>query len=174
MLIWRLKKMPVGLVLMLLCGFTLVGYAHAESTVGDGSVEQGRVFRVFDGDRLLVRSRYSSQRVQLAGIDAPEMDQPGGLRSQKILEKMVLAKRVDMEAVGSNAMGEPLVRVRWHTYDINLEMLRVGAAWAGPDASPEMRAAERVARDQGLGIWGADEAPAVAPWEWRADQAQDH
>jgi endonuclease YncB( thermonuclease family) len=102
------------------------------------------------------------------------MDQPGGLRSQKILEKMVLAKRVDMEAVGSNAMGEPLVRVRWHTYDINLEMLRVGAAWAGPDASPEMRAAERVARDEGVGIWAADEAQAVAPWEWRADQALDH
>lgn len=160
----------VGLMCVALC-WPVSG--HGAEAPHDGATEQAKVFRVFDGDRLLVRSRYHSQRVQLAGIDAPELDQPGGLRSQQILERMVLGKRVLLEAVGNNMVGEPLVRVTWHKYDINLEMLRAGAAWAGPDALPEQRAAEQAARAEGKGIWAPDQAAAIAPWRWRIEQGEE-
>lgn len=126
-----------------------------------------RVFRVFDGDRLLVRTRYHSHRIQLAGIDAPELDQPGGLRSQQILEKMVLGKRVVMTVAGENTVGEPLVKLQLHEYDIAIEMLRAGAAWVAPEGGPELRAAEDQARAAAKGIWG-EQVPPVPPWEWRA------
>lgn len=127
-----------------------------------------RVFRVLDGDTLLVRTRAHSQRVQLAGIDAPELDQPGGQFSLKVLEKMVRGQRVQITVLGENAAGDPLVTVRYRQYDIPLEMVRAGAAWAGPDGGPALRAAQAQAQADGLGIWSREGAAPVAPWEWRS------
>lgn len=153
----RLLTMLLGLLLL------LPPSAHA------GDELRVKVFRVFDGDGLLVRTRSHSERVRLAGIDAPELQQPGGAFSQKVLENMVGGRRVVIEVVGENAAGESLVRMQLAKYDIALEMVKAGAAWAGPDASPELRAAETGARAEGKGIWGAPTAP-IPPWQWRMEQ----
>jgi endonuclease YncB( thermonuclease family) len=131
--------------------------------------QQMRVFRVLDGDSLLLRDRTQSVRVQLAGIDAPELHQPGGQFSLKTLEKMVLGQRVKVTEVGLNTVGEPLVDVRMLKYDIALEMVRAGAAWASPDAGPELRAAEHQARLAGKGIWTLGAPTPMPPWQWRSE-----
>jgi len=128
-----------------------------------------RVFRVLDGDSLLLRDRTQSMRVQLAGIDAPELNQPGGQFSLKTLEKMVLGQRVTMTVVGENTVGDPLVDVRMLKYDIALEMVRAGAAWASPDGGPELRTAEHDARLAGKGIWTLGAPTPMPPWQWRTE-----
>ena len=132
-------------------------------------VQQVRVFRVLDGDRLLLRTRGHSERVQLAGIDAPELSQPNGPFSLKTLEKRVLGQRVKMTEVGENTVGEPLVDVRMLKYDIALEMVRAGAAWVSPDGGPELRAAEAEARAAGRGIWTLGAPTPIPPWQWRTE-----
>lgn len=128
---------------------------------------KARVFKVFDGDYLMLRSRYHSHRVQLAGIDAPELAQPWGRRSQQVLEKMVRGQLVGLRTVGTNDRGEPLVQMRLRNFDINIEMVAAGAAWALPGAAPELQAAEGAARRAGKGLWAPGEQPPVPPWQWR-------
>lgn len=143
------------------------------ATAADDGPYRVRVFKVFDGDRLLVRTRYHSQRVQLAGIDAPELDQPGGEGSRALLEKMVARKRVLIRVVGQNTVGESLVHMQWRDHDIAMEMVRSGAAWADPVGGAALRDAESEARERKLGIWADDLPPAVRPSQWRAEHRQD-
>lgn len=161
------------LLRMILVGVGLCWSLQAAAETASPAVsdmpEQVRVFRVLDGDRLLVRTRAHSLRVQLAGIDAPELDQPGGVGSQKLLEKMVTRKRVVIEAVGENTVGEPLVKMHWATHDINADMVRAGAAWVSPDGDADLRALQAEAQAKGLGIWAKDMPPAIPPWEWRTE-----
>lgn len=134
--------------------------------------QQMRVFKVFDGDSLLLRTRAHSLRVQLAGIDAPELSQPGGQFSLKVLEKMVLGQRVRLIEVGTNEAGEPLVTMHRLKYDIALELVRAGAAWVTPDGSASLRAAEAEARMRGQGIWAEDAPAPIPPWQWRSGQSE--
>jgi endonuclease YncB( thermonuclease family) len=156
--------MPLHLLLILavclLCPMTVL----AEPATSDMRL---RVFKVFDGDRLMLRGRGKSYRVQLAGIDAPELDQPWGQRSRQVLEKMVAGQRVTVEFLGEDAQR---VRVRFLDYDIGTEMLAAGAAWALPDAPDQLKAIEEQARAEGKGLWAPGELPPVAPWDWRAQQ----
>lgn len=134
---------------------------------------QMRVFKVLDGDRVLARTRYHSHNLQLNGIDAPELDQPGGQFSKTVLSKMIAGQQVVIEAQGEAVDGETLVQMRLRDYDINLEMVRAGAAWAGPDAGATLRDAEAEARAARKGIWGMPGEP-VAPWVWRTDREARH
>jgi micrococcal nuclease len=165
----RLRNLLFGFGLC----WCLPAWAGPTLTTVDNPPEQVRVFRVFDGDRLLVRTRTHSQRVQLAGVDAPELGQPGGEGSKKILEKMVARKRVVIKVVGENTVGDPLVEMQWDKFNINQEMVRAGAAWASPAGGPALRAAEAEARSKGYGIWAKDQPPAIPPWEWRTDHERE-
>lgn len=150
----------------LIAGFCLAIWQPAVSA----DDQQARVFKVLDGDRILVRTRARSQRLQIAGIDAPERLQPGGDFSVKVLEKMVLGKRVAIQIHGENAMGDPLVTLRYRKYDIGLEMVKAGAAWASPTGGEALREAQAQARAASKGIWSAQGSEPVAPWVWRSEQ----
>ena len=130
---------------------------------------QPRVFRVFDGDRFLVRERGRTMRIRIAGVDAPELDQPHGPESKAILEQMVSGKRVVLELTGQTDGDYRVARVRWGDFDIGAELVRVGAAWAAPpDGSPDpaMADLETAARDARRGLWSLPDP--VPPRDWRS------
>jgi endonuclease YncB( thermonuclease family) len=68
--------------------------------------------------------------------------------------------------------GRTLARLVVEGRDINLAMVADGLAWHFTRYSndPALAAAEAEARAARIGLW-ADEAP-VAPWEWRASEAE--
>jgi len=129
----------------------------------------GRVLRVIDGDSLVMDVRGSLYQVELAGIDAPELNQPWGLTAAQQLQTTLTGMFVvvDGSTRGTTIEGSVVFKGR----DVALDMLYDGLAWstipddqqhpAGhpyPDAQREARAAHR-------GLW-SDPEP-VAPWDWR-------
>jgi endonuclease YncB( thermonuclease family) len=155
-----------GVAVSLLLGVAAV---TASPPVASAEAFQPRVFRVFDGDRFLVRERGRTMRIQVAGVDAPELDQPHGPESKAILEQMVSGKRVALELTGQTDGDYQVARVRWGDFDIGAELVRVGAAWAAPPDGPAdaaMADLETAARDARRGLWSLP-AP-VPPREWRA------
>lgn len=55
----------------------------------------GKVIKITDGDTITVLDRSNQQhKIRLAGIDAPERNQPYGKASKKYLSKLVAKKWV--------------------------------------------------------------------------------
>ena len=146
------------LSLLLLCGSPVAFPDEAGEVV--------RVFKVFDGSRFLARTRYHSLRLSLDGVRAPAVADVEGQMSKKILEQMVLSKRVEYTPLGEPIDGVQPARVRWLDKDINLEMIRAGYAWVWPRDSgrhPDLLAAEQQARDEKRGLWA--EITPLPPWQ---------
>lgn len=134
----------------------------------------GRVSYVVDGDSLVLDVRGSRYAVELAGIDAPELNQPWGaaaagrLRQQLAGVFVVVEGRMDGP---DRISGTIVLRGR----DIGLRMIDDGLAWSlyrddrdalQPTETPHPYwLAEQHARDARRGLWQNDEP--VAPWEWR-------
>lgn len=142
-----------------------------------GPVDTGwRVSRVVDGDTIRVRRNGDELKVRLIGIDSPESVKPnspiecyGVQASQFATERLDGAEVVlerDPSQQPKDRYGRTLAYV-WLVDDagrarslFNLEAVGVGAAReATYDGAYQwqqaFRAAERSARQQGLGLWGA-------------------
>lgn len=130
-----------------------------------------KVFRVYDGDTLLVRTRDRTQRVHLYGIDAPENRQTYGRNARRVLEKMAGGKRVEITPLqAADDQGEWIGRVTLGERDLSVEMLLAGMAWALPEGehSAAFSAHELAAREARRGLWAG--LSGTPPWEWRAQQ----
>ena len=151
----------------------------------------GKVVKVADGDTLtIVDSKGFKYRIRLAGIDAPEQDQPYGKKSTKnlrwlIFNKEVTAKYSKHDRYG-RIVGKVLVGPKGNTrclpiecvriLDVGLEQIKAGMAWHykryQSEQSKEDRktysSAERVAKKKQVGLWG-DKNP-IQPWKWRRDK----
>ena len=105
-------------------------------------------------------------RVRLAGIDAPESDQPWGGRAGAALRSLALGRTVALHVDGTDRYGRTIAVLVIGGVDLNQEMVRTGNAWVYRRYAPagwlpietEARAARR-------GLWAQD-AP-VPPWQWR-------
>jgi endonuclease YncB( thermonuclease family) len=146
-----------------------------------------RVTRVVDGDTIAaIDSNNFEHKIRLAGIDAPENNQPFSNRSKQNLAALVDKKPVRMTWSKTDGYGRlvAVVSVDVNTkcngtqceakyVDVNLEQVHAGLAWHykeyESEQSPADRrayaAAEKSARDANTGLW-SDPDP-VAPWDWR-------
>ena len=150
---------------------------------------QGKVIKIADGDTVaIVDESGKKHRVRLAGIDAPEKDQPYGDVSTQGLVELVSGKTVTIKYekrdLYKRIVGKILVDPPGEVFcmaldclkkiDAGLEQIKSGLAWHYKyyqmEQSEEDRRlyseAEREARTKLLGLW-KDEEP-MAPWEWRA------
>jgi endonuclease YncB( thermonuclease family) len=135
-----------------------------------GSQLPGRVLRVIDGDSLVLEVRGAQYRVELADIDAPELNQPWGTNAAERLNAAVVGLFVVVEGrpLDRGIRGRVVVRGR----DVALDLLYDGLAWSTLPVDPQQYVAhpyseaERQAREAGRGLW-SDERP-VPPWEWRS------
>ena len=150
----------------------------------------GMVVKVADGDTVtIVDDKGFSHRVRLAGIDAPEKNQPYGEESTKNLGWLVYNKRVNIEYFKYDRYGRIVGKVRINPkddkfcllidcirkLDVGLEQVKVGMAWHYKRYENEQTiesrsffsSAERKARKSQIGLW-KDETP-IPPWKWRRD-----
>lgn len=154
---------------------------------------QGVVIVVIDGDTVLFKpdhyapSSRAFLKVRLAGIDAPEAEQPHGDAATRALKDMALKQRATLEIVATDHYGRTLGRLSVGTRAVNAELVRRGHAWAygsprpsahrGSDpartssraAGDALPALQNEAQHARRGLW-RDAAP-VAPWIWRRAQA---
>jgi endonuclease YncB( thermonuclease family) len=152
-------------VFALLLLFAAAGVACADTLQGD-------VIVVIDGDTVLFKpdhfhpSSRAFLKVRLAGIDAPEADQPHGDEATRALRQMALKRRATLEVVATDVYRRKLGRLVVGGLEINTELVRGGHAWiALRDADAPLRSLQEDARRVRRGLWlDADPMP---PWVWR-------
>ena len=161
---------PIGLAV--LCIIALWGLAR-KIRRRFPIVFKARVLYVCDGDTVHVRRNFSRVKVRIAGIDAPETEQPYGEESRELLEKLVGGKRVEVRLLDVDIYGRYVSQMRCEGRDIGLAMLQAGLAWPYFRFMRRMRKEDRLkyraavdkARGAGAGLWR--ERKPTAPWEWR-------
>ena len=128
----------------------------------------GKVVNVSDGDTLTVLVDRTPVRVRLDAIDAPEIRQPYGRRSQQSLAELCAAKTARVMENGIDRYGRTIARITCDGVDANSEQVRRGMAWVFERYAPRTSALyglQGEARATRRGLW-SDPGP-VAPWEWR-------
>lgn len=156
--------MPRFVAFLLLLG-CLAGSAMAATRI------EGRVVRVKDGDSLMLE-RLDVKRtseIRLAGIDAPELDQPWGVQARSALRRLVLGQAVVVEVTDRDRYGRLVGRMwRGRTY-VNAAMTDQGHAWAFDRYLPdrEIRAGQTAARAAGRGLWQLPPEQRLPPATWR-------
>ena len=132
----------------------------------------GVVIVVIDGDTVLFRPdhyRPASRafvKVRLAGIDAPEADQPHGEAATRALKDIALKRRATLDIVATDVYGRKLGHLAVDALAVNAELVRRGHAWASSrDADDVLRGLQDEAREARLGLW-QDSEP-TPPWVWR-------
>jgi endonuclease YncB( thermonuclease family) len=150
----------------------------------------GTVAMVTDGDTVtLVDDNGFSHRVRLAGIDAPEKNQPYGKESTKNLRWLVYNQRVNIEYSKYDRYGRIVGKMEVNPkgdkfclqidcirkLDVGLEQIKLGMAWHYKRYEKEQSIvdrslfsnAERVVKKSKIGLW-KDKNP-IPPWKWRRD-----
>lgn len=148
-------------------------------------VAGGRVVSIDDGDSFVFTpDRKSAQlpsrfRVRLHAVDTPELVQRSGYAARQALSRLIAQGPVRVDCYKRDPSGRAVCRVRVRDSaggaesDIELELLRQGAAWHYRAFESEQTAAERVlyaaaeseARAARRGLW-RDESP-LPPWTCR-------
>lgn len=152
-------------LVLLLAAYVAPAWAH--TLLGEAvGVADGDTITVLDAERV-------QHRVRLAGIDAPEKNQPFGTRARQALATAVFRKQVTVEWHKRDRYERLVGKVLVNGRDVGLDMLEAGLAWHYKtyerEQSTQDRAAyagaETHARQARLGLW-VDASP-VAPWEFR-------
>jgi endonuclease YncB( thermonuclease family) len=129
-----------------------------------------RVIGVHDGDTITVLTPEKRHiKIRLAEIDAPELSQPYGKKAKQLLSLMVFSKDVSITPLTIDKYGRTVARVYHGETDINLAMVRTGAAWAYRKylTDNSFLDAEAEARKAGAGLWALQPDQIMPPWEWR-------
>jgi endonuclease YncB( thermonuclease family) len=127
----------------------------------------GHVVTVIDGDSVELRTDSGMIRVELAGLDAPELSQPYGEMAAYYLSDLIKGRPVQVEVTEYNDHGNAIGELFLDSLPINQLMLSDGYAWAlrGRNKDARWIGLETLARNSGLGLW-RDENP-TSPWEYR-------
>ena len=131
----------------------------------------GKVVQASDGDTILVMREGRAEKVRLAGIDCPELNQPYGQAAKRFVLQVAAQQTVTVQAVTTDRYGRTVGEVVLPDgRSLNQEVVRAGYAWwyrkYSDDATLEALEAEaRLAR---RGLWA--EVDPVPPWEWRRMQ----
>jgi micrococcal nuclease len=137
----------------------------------EGVTETAEVVRVVDGDTLVIDRGNGEERLRYIGIDAPESVRPEtpvefmGVEAAAANAALVGGRELVLERdVSDTDRFGRLLRYAWLQDGdawrlVNLELVAQGYAQAvsfPPDVRRQdlLRAAERGARDAGLGLWG--------------------
>ena len=159
--------MKRGWALFLLClAWAAASPAHAETM-------HGVVIVVVDGDTVLFKPDHAHTsgraflKVRLAGIDAPETDQPYGDAATHELAARVLNRRVAVTSVATDVYGRTIAHIHVAGHEVGTELVQSGFAWAATRSrrAAELTKAQRQARLDQRGLWQG--AAPVPPWEWR-------
>lgn len=133
----------------------------------------GQVVRIVDGDTVVLDVQGTRHRVRLAGIDAPERNQPWGDAATRELRRQVAGQEVIVEWSKRDRWKRLIGVIRLDGEDVNLHLVDRGLAWhykryadeQDPGARSAYAAAQEAAERARRGLW-SDPEP-VPPWDWR-------
>jgi micrococcal nuclease len=167
-------------VVVLALGFALTGTAGLTQDKPSATAPAlvALVERVVDSDTVVANLEGQSVKVRLIGVDAPESVDPRkpverfARESAAFLRRLVEGKRVRLVGEPAGARIDRYGRTLAYLYlepgglFVNRELVARGYAFAYVQYPfqfmDDFRAAERSAREQGLGLWRPDR-PAAAP-----------
>lgn len=128
-----------------------------------------RLDYVLDGDTIIASSPAltGSEHFRLVEIDAPESEQPYGREAKLALDEKLDCAPLHVVEQGRDIYGRILATVYCGQRNINLEMVKSGAAWAYRKymRDEDYLKAELYAREKHLGLWANGDE--IAPWNWR-------
>lgn len=140
----------------------LSGVAYADPAT------EGLVVGVHDGDTLTVLVGKQQVKVRLAEIDAPELRQAFGKRSQQSLAAICFQETAHVELLARDRYGRSVGKVECAGKDAGAHQVSTGMAWIydrySKPTSP-LYALQDAAKSARRGLW-ADNEP-VPPREWR-------
>ena len=153
----------------------IIGIAAMESgqipalTPSTATRTEVQILSVVDGDTIKVRTDSGQLKIRMAGIDAPERDQPFGTQSQAMLTDYLASGNIQLAEHGTDNYGRTLATVYVGDRNINLLMVQSGGAWMYRkyNDSPDFVSAEAVAKQTKAGLWATTFHVPVAPWIWR-------
>ncbi|WPD24335.1 MAG: thermonuclease family protein [Candidatus Electrothrix scaldis] len=132
---------------------------------------KGEVVNVADGDTINVRRGKETVRIRLYGVDCPESRQKYGSEATEFARKLILGKKVRVEAVDTDQYGRTVGLVYVGHKLLNRELIRAGCAWVYSSCCKkqplcrELTKLEERARKKKVGLW-RDKRP-TPPREWR-------
>lgn len=135
--------------------------------------DKATVWKVIDGNTVdvVITKGKKQVRVSLAGIDAPELNQPFGQDSKRKLDGWIRDDEIIVlhknKFVQKNLIGVILREDE----DINYKLCKHGYAWAIPKYADttDYIDGQKHAAEQKLGLWDYEKAKdkPIAPWVWR-------
>ena len=87
------------------------------------------LLKIVDGDTVVVEAEGDRHRVRLAGIDAPERDQPRGDTSTRELRRQVAGEHVTVVWRKKDRWKRLIGVVKLDGVDQNLHLVERGLAW---------------------------------------------
>jgi endonuclease YncB( thermonuclease family) len=103
-------------------------HAHASP-----NLTEGVVVRVIDGDTLWLQSgatKGKPRKLRLAGIDAPEICQGGGVKARDALSARVLNRHVQVTSRATDDYRRTVATLRLDGEDIGAWLVQQGHAWS--------------------------------------------
>ena len=131
------------------------------------------VERIIDGDTI--SGVEMNKNVSLWGIDAPELDQPGGTEAMALLSTMIPpGSLVKTQEAGYDQDGRILAIVGENEKKraVNFRMVSEGYAFHMQVTNIKdnlcLKLAQRIAKQQEKGLWGRYPYGGTRPWDWKA------
>jgi uncharacterized repeat protein (TIGR01451 family) len=158
-----------------IASFCLLGLFVCCGSASKAASMYGKVIEIVDGDSIVIESLNRPVKIELIGIDAPELKQNyGDVASQHLLD-LVFNKTVAVEYFGLGENGSIPGKVFLDKMDVAAQMVRDGVAWYDKSNANRLSEIERqvyadsekAARNERRGIW--QESKPLAPWDFRQD-----
>ena len=140
----------------------------AAPSAASAEILAGTVERVVAGDTIVFKTGDAkTQRVRLADIDIPELDQPWGGEAKAALKGWAENRRAQIRIVDTDRYGR-LVATLWiDGKNINRRLVAKGHAWVYRRYLRDraLLRLEENAKANGLGLWSSEDV--VEPRVWR-------
>lgn len=149
----RVKNWRVWLGFLILIPSLLLNYYFWQRTAGPES--GSLVVNVLDGDTFVLET---SQRVRLAGFDAPEIDLCGGREAKEKLDSLVMGRRVILREPVVDVWGRIVALVYVGNQFVNDEFLKEGWGYYNSDKNSQrevLKATARLAREGKKGVFSS-------------------
>jgi micrococcal nuclease len=127
----------------------------------------GQVIHVADGDTLTLVINKEWVRARLAGIDAPEANQPFGKLSRESLSDLCFWQQVTVIPKGKDQYGRMFAQVFCGDVDAGAEQVRRGMAWVYDHdvKDNDLQPLQADAKTAKRGLWA--DPYSKPPWKWR-------
>lgn len=127
---------------------------------------------VHDGDTIRVNCAGKQQRIRLACIDAPEINQENGIISRNHLRSLLnqANNQVNIKAINNDRFGRIVAEVYANSQLVQLEQVKDGMVWINDQFKsncPSWNKIEKAFKTTRSNRKGIFKGSPIPPWEWR-------